>query len=173
MGPQPVTSIDEHEVLAIFDRALPEVYDYLLHRCRERSVAEDLTSETFLAAVAEVQRNRVDDMSVAWLIGIARHKLADHWRRRARDDRKLAAIAVEPSSALTEAPIEPGRAMAVLALINPMQRAALTLRHIDGLSVPEVADVLGRSIHATETLLVRARVAFRQRYDECKDSDDD
>lgn len=173
MGPQPATSIDEHAVLAIFDRALPEVYDYLLHRCRERSVAEDLTSETFLAAVAEVRRDRIDDMSVAWLIGIARHKLADHWRRRARDDRKLTAIADQPSSTLIEAPIEPGRAMAVLAMINPMQRAALTLRHIDGLSVPEVADVLGRSVHATETLLVRARAAFRQRYDERKDTDDE
>jgi RNA polymerase sigma-70 factor (ECF subfamily) len=173
MGPQPATSIDEHAVLAIFDRALPEVYDYLLHRCRERSVAEDLTSETFLAAVAEIRRNRCDDISVAWLIGIARHKLADHWRRRARDDRKLAAIADEPMSALTETPIEPGRAMSVLAMINPMQRAALTLRHIDGLSVPQVADVLGRSVHATETLLVRARAAFRRRYDECKDTDDE
>jgi RNA polymerase sigma-70 factor (ECF subfamily) len=63
--------------------------------------------------------------------------------------------------------------MSVLAMINPMQRAALTLRHIDGLSVPQVADVLGRSVHATETLLVRARAAFRQRYDECKDTDDE
>ena len=36
-----------------------------------------------------------------------------------------------------------------------MQRAALTLRHVDGLSVTDVASLLGRSVHATETLLVR------------------
>jgi DNA-directed RNA polymerase specialized sigma24 family protein len=44
-------------------------------------------------------------------------------------------------------------------------RAALTLRHLDGLSVPEVATVLGRTVHATEALLVRARNAFRASYE--------
>ena len=46
------------------------------------------------------------------------------------------------------------------------QRAALTLRHLDGLSVPEVARHLDRSVHATETLLVRARAALRRVYQE-------
>ena len=54
--------------------------------------------------------------------------------------------------------------MEVLAGMNPSQRAALTLRHVDGLSVPEVAGLLGRSTAATETLLARARSVFRQRY---------
>ena len=61
--------------------------------------------------------------------------------------------------------------MDVLATMSPIQRAALTLRHVDGLSVPEVAELLGRSVHATETLLVRARAAFRRRYDEERRSD--
>jgi RNA polymerase sigma-70 factor, ECF subfamily len=46
------------------------------------------------------------------------------------------------------------------------QRAALTLRYLDGLPVAEVAACLGRSVHATETLLVRARAALRQVYRE-------
>ena len=54
--------------------------------------------------------------------------------------------------------------MEVLAGMNPMQAAALTLRHVDGLSVPDVAATLGRSVHATETLLSRARQTFRNRY---------
>jgi RNA polymerase sigma-70 factor (ECF subfamily) len=40
------------------------------------------------------------------------------------------------------------------------------LRYLDGLSVPEVAEYLDRTVHATEALLVRARNAFRVRYDE-------
>ena len=44
-------------------------------------------------------------------------------------------------------------------------RAALTLRYVGGLSVPEVAHHLRRSVHATEALLVRARGAFRQAYE--------
>ena len=51
------------------------------------------------------------------------------------------------------------------------QRAALTLRYLDGLPVAEVAACLGRSVHATETLLVRARAALRKVYRE-EDSGD-
>ena len=52
----------------------------------------------------------------------------------------------------------------MLADLNPMQRAALTLRYVDDLPVGDVARLLGRSVHATETLLVRAKRAFRIRY---------
>ena len=45
-------------------------------------------------------------------------------------------------------------------------RAALTLRYLDGLPVPDVADVLGRTVEATEALLTRARRAFRAIYEE-------
>lgn len=54
----------------------------------------------------------------------------------------------------------------VLDRLGAHHRAALTLRYLDGLSVPEVADHLGRTLHATEALLVRARTAFRARYEE-------
>ncbi len=154
------------ESLAAFDRALPEVYGYLLHRCRERPLAEDLTSETLLAAVDAVASGRVNGVDVAWLIGIARHKLVDHWRRCAREQRRLVSFAGALDDKVSVDDLEPGLAMDVLALLNPWQRAALTLRHVDGLSVPEVAEVLGRSVHATETLLTRARVLFRRLYDE-------
>jgi len=39
-------------LLALYDRALPQVYGYLMARCGDRTVAEDLTSETFLAVAA-------------------------------------------------------------------------------------------------------------------------
>jgi len=51
-----------------------------------------------------------------------------------------------------------------LLRVSAPQRLALTLRYLDGLSVPEVAEHLGRSVHATETLLARARAALRRIY---------
>jgi len=42
-------------LLALYDHALPQVYGYLLARCGQRAVAEDLTAETFLAAVDAVR----------------------------------------------------------------------------------------------------------------------
>lgn len=58
------------------------------------------------------------------------------------------------------------RAREVLAGLAPQHRAALTLRYLDGLSVPETAAVLDRTVHAAEALLVRARKAFRHDYQE-------
>ena len=55
-------------------------------------------------------------------------------------------------------------AYAALRCLNDHQRAALTLRYLDGLPVAEVARHLGRSLRATETLLARARTALRGVY---------
>lgn len=157
-------------LLLCYDRALPQVYGYLLARVGSAAVAEDLTSETFLAAV------HTDPVpSVAWLIGVARHKLVDHWRRQAREERRLAAVAdtIDTVEDPWTVDIEITRAHEVLARLGAHHRGALTLRYLDGLSVPEVAEVLGRTVHATEALLVRARLAFRRAYaiDDGSDAD--
>ena len=49
-------------------------------------MAEDLTAEVFLAAVRSVRAGKVERVTVAWLIGIARHKLVDHWRAQEREE---------------------------------------------------------------------------------------
>lgn len=155
-------------LLELYDEALPHVYGYLLARCRDRTLAEDLTAETFLAAVTALRRPGAPAPSVPWLIGVARHKLADHWRRLEREERGLRLLDGTENSAVdpwNEA-IDAIRAHAVLDGLGPHHRAALTLRYLDGLPVPEVAGCLGRTVHATEALLVRARAAFRRSYGE-------
>lgn len=150
----------------VYDDALPSVYGYLLRRTGSVSTAEDLTSETVVAAIDSASRGRVDTVTVAWVVGIARHKLVDHWRRRDRDQDRRDRLEAE-----TDGPEDPWgatidrlRAQQVLETLTADHRAALTLRYLDGLAVPDVAHVLERSVHATESLLVRARAAFRSRY---------
>jgi RNA polymerase sigma-70 factor (ECF subfamily) len=154
-------------LLALYDQAVPQVYGYLLPRCGSVTLAEDLTAETFLAAVAAVKRHTVAQMTIAWLVGVARHKLVDHWRRQVREERNLRLV--HDDAAPDEDPwderLDVAHARDVLEKLGPHHRAALTLRYLDGLSVPEVADHLGRGVHATEALLVRARVAFRRAYE--------
>jgi RNA polymerase sigma-70 factor (ECF subfamily) len=159
------------EVIAAFSHALPVGYDYLLHRVGVRQTAEDLTSETFLSAYSSMQRDGAGSLSIAWLIGIARHKLVDHWRRAERDERRLEVMAGDWSETTWDVVIEPGRAADVLAELNPWQRAALVLRYVDGLPVAEVGELLGRTVGATEVLLVRAKQAFRTRYESGGDPD--
>jgi RNA polymerase sigma-70 factor (ECF subfamily) len=153
-------------LLELYDAALPEVYGYLLSRCGQRSLAEDLTAETFLAAVDAVRRRPPPRLSTAWLVGVARHKLVDHWRRMEREQHGLRVVggqATEPDDPW-DARLDAMLAREVLMTLGTHHRAALTLRYLDGLPVAEVAAHLGRTVHATEALLVRAKAAFRHAY---------
>jgi RNA polymerase sigma-70 factor (ECF subfamily) len=104
---------------------------------------------------------------VPWLIGVARHKLVDHWRSREREERGLRLVsgATEETDDPWDAQLDVLRARDALARLGPHHRAVLTLRYLDGLPVAEVAAHLGRTLHATEALLVRARSAFRRVYE--------
>lgn len=155
-------------LLALYDAALPEVYGYLLGRCRSAAVAEDLTSETFMAAVDAVQRGGPPSLTTAWLIGIARHKLVDHWRRLERQRRLLdvvGGLTADEAVDDWDVRLEATAAHETLAQLGPHHRGALTLRYLDGLPVADVARHLGRTVGATEVLLVRARRAFRSTYE--------
>ena len=155
-----------HALLRLYDVALPDVYGYLASRCGSASVAEDLTSETFLAAVDAVRRDRVPDITTAWLIGVARHKLVDHWRRTERDQRSLKAVDSAPvADDEWDVRLDALVAHRTLEQLGAHHRSALTLRYLDGLPVRDVAECLGRTEGATEQLLLRAKAAFRDRYE--------
>ena len=156
-------------LLALYDEALPQVYGYLLARCGDAATAEDLTAECFLAAVSAARKPGAPPLGVPWLIGVARHKLVDHWRGREREQRGLRLLsngpAAEGADDPWEAELDALQARVVLARLGAHHRSALVLRYLDGLRVAEVAEHLGRTVHATEALLVRARLAFRRAYE--------
>lgn len=120
---------DEGEALLdLYDRALPQVYGYLVSRCSSPAVAEDLTAETFLAAVNAVKRKAVSPLTTAWLIGVARHKLVDHWRRQAREERIVELAVAEDHTSPPEDPwherLDATVAESVLQELAPHHRAA-------------------------------------------------
>lgn len=159
------TADQRHSLIDLYDEALPDVYGYLASRCGSATVAEDLTSETFLAAVDAVRRGTVPQLTVAWLIGVARHKLVDHWRRQGRERETAPSPAADDAIDEWDVRLDQLLAHATLAELGPHHRSALTLRYLDGLPVREVAACLGRTEGATEVLLVRAKAAFRARYE--------
>ena len=98
--------LDAATFCAFYDDALPRVYGYFLHRTgRSPAVAEDLTQETFLAAVRELKKGRRPEAPIPWIYGIARHKLLDHYRRRERTERLAAP---RPKQSSTSSPSTPG-----------------------------------------------------------------
>jgi RNA polymerase sigma-70 factor (ECF subfamily) len=149
-----------------YDRAFDEVYRYL---CRavlgDRALAEDLTQETFAAVVVSVRAGHAELQSMPWVIGIARHKLIDHYRRSASEQRRMALVWVGGDGAADQQldvldGAAPGRVADLLRELSSAHRLVLALRYVDDLSVEEIARAMGRSVHATESLLVRARRAL-------------
>jgi RNA polymerase sigma-70 factor, ECF subfamily len=153
-------------LLDLYPTALPEVYGYLVRRCGNRALAEDLTAETFMAAVSAVRSGSVDTITTGWLIVVARRRLIDHWRHIELDRRALASLDGQVSDGANEwdSAFDVELVRETLARLSPEQRAALTLRYLDGLPVREVAANLGRTIHGAESLLQRARAALRAAY---------
>ena len=158
---------DTSVFLELYDDALPHVYGYLARRCANAATAEDITAETFMAAVAalhntDTNSNRLDLNPAHINIATARHKLIDHWRRTERRKEELAELwddmAIDDPN---DAAIEVASAQAVLSELAPSHRAVLTLRYLDDLPVGDVATTIGRTVHATEALLTRAKAAYR------------
>ena len=106
-----------------------------------------------------------------WLCGIARHKIVDHLRRRGRDAVVFSEMPPARLAALIDAGPLPEKVLAekdtriqvvrVLAALPDNYRRALVVRYADRRSVDEVAQLLGITYKAAESLLARARSAFR------------
>ena len=130
MSAEPRPSDAPRALLALYDQALPAVYGYFVRRCGDRGTAEDLTSETFLAAMDSARKEDPPDITVPWLIGVARHKLADHFRRR--HDRFAVPVAdvPEPDSPADTWDAELDRIVAETTLrrLSEPHRAVLMLR---------------------------------------------
>ena len=156
----PVTAL-----LECYDEALPAVYGYVVRRCADRGVAQDVTSETFLAAMDAARRGNGPTPSTPWLIGIARHKLADHWRAMQRTPEPVEEVP-EVDDDPWDAELDRMVAHQTLRALPPMYRAALTLRYVDDLPVARCAEILERTPGAMEALLTRAKRAFRSAYPE-------
>jgi RNA polymerase sigma-70 factor (ECF subfamily) len=151
-----------------YDDAVVRVYGYLYPRCGgDPALAEELTQQTFMQAIERRSTYEGRSTSVTWLCTIARNKLADHYRRLDREERRHLRLTVReiPTGTMKTAgsSLEDREAIiAALRQLPALQRAAVVLCYVDGLSVREASSVLRRSESATESLLGRARQRLRE-----------
>lgn len=154
---------------AMCAEAIPQVYGWVFHRCGDAALAEDLTSEALLSAAARYRDGEGRAVTISWLTMVARHRLIDHWRRAEREQRRLRLVwnSRDQGDTPSSDGAFPTWALAALRELGPAHQAVLALRYLDDLPVAEVARTLGRSVHATESLLSRAKAAFRLAYAGC------
>ena len=87
---------DAEDFGLFYDRYIDMLLGYFARRVNNPEVAADLTAETFAAALGSRRRfRRAKSPAVAWLFGIAQHKLADYRRRGAAEDRMRRRVGME------------------------------------------------------------------------------
>lgn len=140
------------------------VYAYIARRVRNRETAEDLTSEVFHKALANLGNFEWRGAPFgAWLIRIAANAVADHLKRDARDHAKCS----PPQEPSTEPDMQAIEHRAQLfRLVNDLpddQRRVIYGRFVDERSIREMALELGRSEGAIKQLQFRAVENLRAR----------
>jgi RNA polymerase sigma-70 factor, ECF subfamily len=162
--------------LELYQRHYKRVYVYHLARTGNEQDAQDLTSETFLAALDSIaafrpERGKHNERSecsfAAWLFGIAHHKLADFFQKRVSQspleevDGRPAADPPPEQAAMQSSDLT--RLRQVLALLPEERADALSLRFFSDLSLREVAQVMDKKEAAVKMLIYRGLQELRDR----------
>ncbi len=154
---------------ALYEAEFGSVYRYARARLGQ-SDGEEVTAEVFHAAALSFADGHSATVTPAWLMAVTRNKVIDRWRRAERRKAKRHLVwtreddAVEFPAHWTESGIRQS-VLAALDRMKPRHRTLLILHHVDGMSVPEIADALDDSTRSIESALARARTSFRRHYD--------
>jgi len=152
---------DPDAFVAFYRRHLGAMLGFFLRRTGDPELTADLTAEVFAAALLAAERYRPGERpALAWLYGIAAHKLADSRRRGRVEDQARRHLALEPLSiddadlARVEEMADPGAAGSAVLALPAAQRDAVLARVVHERSYAEIADQMRCS-----EMLVRKRVS--------------
>jgi RNA polymerase sigma-70 factor (ECF subfamily) len=163
------TPLEADRAGALYEEYSDRILGYCLRRLPSREEAEDAVQHTFLNAYRGLRQGVIPRSDAAWLFKIAenvcRERRRSAWRRSrvetVQDPEGLAGLAIAPLGTHDELA---GLADA-LAELSPNQRRAILLREWQGLSYREIAEQLGLTEGAVETLLFRARRSLAGKLD--------
>jgi RNA polymerase sigma-70 factor (ECF subfamily) len=165
------------------DRYGDYLFRYAMLRLRDRSAAEDLVQETFLAALKNRDSFSGGSSEATWLVGILKHKITDHFRRQSREASLPVGDLPDPpgddlfnsAGRWVAGPADWGgnpadlfrqkefldRFTECLSRLSPKHANAFALREIDGEGTEEICKVLNVSETNLWVILHRARMFLR------------
>jgi RNA polymerase sigma factor (sigma-70 family) len=146
----------------IYRRHARDVYRFALSVVRNPLEAEDVTQTTFLNAYRALERGDRPDRPRSWLLAIAHNAIRsrDRWRLRRPAEVPLDVAEYRLAARPDETPAVDDLLQA-LGSLPDAQREALARRELQGQTYPEIAEGLGVSVSAVESLIGRARRALR------------
>ena len=148
------------------------LHRFLLARGLSSPLAEELVQEVAAQAIASQEDFRSEAALFTWLCAIAKRKVADHFRRQQRqlevislDGNLRERLALYSTERLPADVVEDEETRAFvrqcLSQLNDDYALVLQLKYVEGWPVKGIAEAMGRSESATESLLTRAREQFR------------
>lgn len=149
----------------LYDRYVDVVYRYVHYRVSSTALAEDLTSETFLRALRRITSYTWQGRDFgAWLVTIARNLIADHYKsgryRMEVATSDLVEAGADRSEEGPEGEVLAGLTNAALLdavkQLNSEQQECIALRFLQGMSVAETAQIMGKNEGAIKALQYRA-----------------
>ena len=164
---------DRKATAEFVSRYADRIYAYIRSRLAPRyDLVDDLVQEVFLAAWKSLDRYRGDGPLQAWIMGIARHKVEDHYRACLRapepigdgDDLEDALASRPEFDELLEREQMRRNTWQVMSELPELYRVALIWRYWEKASAREMAAKAGKTEKAIERLLSRARAEFRERW---------
>lgn len=151
---------DPSRFAELYETNFERVYAYIASRVHDRDVAEDLTSDVFHKALANLAGFDWRGIPfTAWLIRIAANVMADRWKRA---DREVASDPPEPSVEIDMAEVEQrSRLFRAVNELPAGQRRVITMRFAEGKSIREIAQEMARTEGAVKQLQFRGLEKLR------------
>ena len=166
---------DERAFDEFFGAYFPRLFRFAVRRLGNEDAAEDVVQATLIIATRKIGTWRGEAALYTWLCTICRHELSAYWARTGRqpvtlplDDHPDTRAAIDslvhdapgPHAELERHDLS-DRVRVTLDHLPRPYGDVLTWKYIEGLSVVEIAARLGSTAKAAESMLTRARVAFR------------
>ncbi len=149
----------------IYDEYVPKIYRFIYLKVSTKEIAEDLSSEVFTRVWTEYTKTDIDNIQ-AFLYKVARNVLADHYRAQKVtlvSVEKVTTILLEESSLEHDAVIgsDMEQIRKALLKIKDDYQNYIIWRYLDELSVPEIAQITGKSNQSVRTGVHRALRALK------------
>lgn len=153
---------DTRSFRSFYRQTQPKLSRWVEARVADRRDAEEVIQDTYLAFLDSLPLFRGESSLGTFLVSIARHEVADYWRR------KYAKKAIKTVPLLSELYVETLYSSVVTACVIervfsrllPREVVILRLKYEEGLSLVKIARRLGITVKAAESRLFRARKAF-------------
>lgn len=175
-----VAGRDQAAATVFFDSYFARLYRFVALRVGAHDACEDIVQEAMIKAIRNMHGYRGEAALFTWLCQIGRNEISNYYQRHQRKDAPLVSLDDDPHiraalESLNDGRLEESERLALEQMVQltldylpDKYGKALEWKYLEGLSVEEIADRFGDGTIAVQSLLARARTAFRQGFTEIR-----